>query len=196
MVLGFKYQAKFVATVLAFTSLAAPANAQNIVDPSSIALDEWNMDIFKSNRDQLIMFYTSSLKNFAPDGERLNLSTLDALIALKRSAQRGNSVGRFLAYDLNWDGRITRSEYNSVFEDNDQFSNDNADAWDLGGASNDLNGDDVVTIEELQAVVVQSYPDDRPVSKEIEEMRYWDLDGDGFITVSEIADVVDANVTE
>jgi len=184
--------------ICAVLMCASQACAQERIDPTTIDLDVNVRKAFSENRDRMTAHYQSQLSMFAVDGERLNLSTLDALIALASSAQRGRFVGSFLGYDLDWDGQITRTEYNSVFSSDFPLAESNADAWEQGAASNDLNGDDVITLIELLAVAGREQPLKKIPTKlrYIDEMRHWDLDGDGYVSQSEITDIIAANVGE
>jgi len=179
-----------------FFFVASPSKAQSVTDPSTITLDERNLKTFRENREALIMNYWSILSSAALDNERLELSTLDAFIATQNIARRGRLVGDFLGYDLNWDGNMTRAEFETFFSLHLLPVDINENAWDEGVASKDLNGDGIVAIEELQEVALRAYPNDAVFSKELTEMRNWDLDGDGFVTQTEIIDVINANTVD
>lgn len=175
-------------------SFATPVASQNVIDPSTITVNERLVKLFRGNRELLILHYTSKLTNFAVDREKLNLSTLDALLASARNERRANFVRNFFGRDLNWDGVVTREEFNSLFSEDYPLAETSIDPWDQGFRSNDVNGDDMVTIDEIRQMAVEIYHEDRVILKEIEEMRHWDLNGDGFVTQDEVMDVIDANL--
>ncbi|CUH78564.1 EF-hand domain-containing protein [Tropicibacter naphthalenivorans] len=153
-----------------------PADIAAKFDGKPQLLTEWLTAIMHSTARQVGRF----------DSTSLDLSRLQTQIDIASVAQRAKGVGDFMAYDLNWDGTVTRQEvidsYGAADPDLD---------WTF--KPYDLNSDGAVPLAELHAALGREAVDPSHFIEPIVlEMRGWDLDADGQVTAEEIAQIVAA----
>lgn len=173
--------------ILASVVAAGPALAET--DPASIEFSPIMEMTVKRGVHAAMTSLAITFEDYSSDGETIELSDLGNRASLKNADRRAQKVYGYLAIDLNWDGKVTRDELARVFSTPEQQPF--VEGYLTDG---ELNGDAVISFEEMRQDALLEYPDtDGPSNGYMREIMGWDLNDDGVLHFEEVLAVVIAH---
>lgn len=175
-------------TVLLVLAISTSAASATEIDPRDIELSPIMQVTVQRGLNAAAEQLGIVFEDHSPDGETIDLATLDEVAALKLAKRRAQKVYNYLSVDLNWDGEVTRDELEYAFSEPE-------DKPFVAGAlkDGDLNSDGVISLQEMLQDATIEYPEGAPLSNGyMAEMVGWDLNGDGILHFEEVLTVLEA----
>lgn len=163
-----------------FIVIAAPAAAQ-VIDPATVP-DNLTVSprieavLEASTFSDPVAFVISRAQSAFGPANGVSLDGLDLRLKWALTGERARQVADFMIYDLNWDGEVTRAEFQSVRPDLSDV--------DIDRIVVTLGQDWPLTYEGLHGFVGDNLTASQ--AEFVRDMTDWDLNGDGLVAVEEM----------
>ncbi len=179
--------------LLILLAMASPVTAMTARDPATVPLPAGLVFELKLRGASVIERFGATFDRLGGGG-MIPVIGPGSSLEIRAAADRARVFLAYMQYDLDGDGKITRAEFNAHAEVawGSTLGDREYGILDAEWAAADVDGDNVLTMDEVHALAVEMHPvpEIGPLGEDGEVLLLMDLDNDGFIGWDEVEAVL------